>query len=100
MVTADEGSRGAGRARAPAVVASARGRSVATSELTSAAVGLRRWVRGQLRQPTAEREHLEAAIEARDVEEVRRLVARSPLSDGQRRYVDALLTAWERELRA
>ena len=69
-------------------------------ELTQAAVSLRRWVRRQLRQPTPEREHLEAALEAGDVAEVRRLVARSPLSDGQRRYLESLLRAWETELGA
>ncbi len=66
------------------------------SELNQAAVSLRRWMRRQLRQPTPEREHLEAAIEAGDVAEVRRLVARSPLSETQRRYVDSLLSEWER----
>jgi hypothetical protein len=65
------------------------------SELTPAAVGLLRWIRRQLRQPTPEREHLEAAIAAGDVAEVRRLVARSPLSDEQRRYVERLLAEWE-----
>jgi hypothetical protein len=55
-------------------------------------------MRRQLRQPTPEREHLEAAIEAGDVGEVRRLVARSPLSETQRRYVDSLLFEWERAL--
>jgi hypothetical protein len=68
------------------------------TELNQAAVSLRRWMRRQLRQPTPEREHLEAAIEAGDVNEVRRLVGRSPLSDSQRRYVDSLLLEWERAL--
>lgn len=68
------------------------------TELNQAAVSLRRWMRRQLRQPTPEREHLEAAIEAGDVGEVRRLVARSPLSETQRRYVDSLLFEWERAL--
>lgn len=67
-------------------------------ELNQAAVSLRRWIRRQLRQPTPEREHLEAALETGDVGEVRRLVARSPLSEAQRRYVDLLLVEWEREL--
>jgi hypothetical protein len=68
------------------------------TELNQAAVSLRRWIRRQLRQPTPEREHLEAAIEAGDVAEVRRLVARSPLSEGQRRYVEWILLEWERAL--
>jgi hypothetical protein len=55
-------------------------------------------MRRQLRQPTPEREHLEAAIESGDVGEVRRLVARSPLSETQRRYVESLLAEWERGL--
>lgn len=67
-------------------------------ELNQAAVSLRRWIRRQLRQPTPEREHLEAALETGDVGEVRRLVSRSPLSETQRRYVDSLLVEWEREL--
>jgi hypothetical protein len=68
------------------------------TELNQAAVSLRRWIRRQLRQPTPEREHLEAAIEAGDVAEVRRLVARSPLSEDQRRYVEWVLLEWERAL--
>jgi hypothetical protein len=68
------------------------------TELNQAAVSLRRWIRRQLRQPTPEREHLEAAIEAGDVAEVRRLVAHSPLSEGQRRYVEWVLHEWERAL--
>jgi len=70
------------------------------TELNQATVSLRRWIRRQLRQPTPEREHLEAAIEAGDVGEVRRLVARSPLSEGQLRYVESLLAEWERALAA
>lgn len=68
------------------------------TELNQAAVSLRRWIRRQLRQPTPEREHLEAAIEAGDVAEVRRLVARSPLSEDQRRYVEWVLVEWEQAL--
>lgn len=68
------------------------------TELNQAGVSLRRWIRRQLRQPTPEREHLEAAIEHRDVAEVRRLVSRSPLSEAQRRYVESLLVEWERAL--
>jgi hypothetical protein len=60
-----------------------------------AAVSLLRWLRRQLRQPTPQREHLEAAIENDDPEEVRRLVAAAPFSDGQRRHVDGLIARWE-----
>ena len=60
-----------------------------------AAVSLRRWLRRQLRQPTPQREHLEAAIENDDPEEVRRLVALAPFSDTQRRHVEGLIARWE-----
>jgi hypothetical protein len=60
-----------------------------------AAVSLRRWLRRQLRQPTPQREHLEAAIENDDPDEVRRLVALAPFSDAQRRHVDGLIARWE-----
>ena len=60
-----------------------------------AAVSLLRWLRRQLRQPTPQREHLEAAIENDDPAEVRRLVAVAPFSDAQRRHVDGLITRWE-----
>ena len=46
-----------------------------------AAVSLLRWLRRQLRQPTPQREHLEAAILHDDPEEVRRLVELAPFSD-------------------
>ena len=60
-----------------------------------AAVSLLRWLRRQLRQPTPQREHLEAAIQNDDPGEVRRLVALAPFSDAQRRHVDGLITRWE-----
>jgi hypothetical protein len=60
-----------------------------------AAVSLLRWLRRQLRQPTPQREHLEAAVANDDPEEVRRLVAIAPFSDAQRRHVDGLITRWE-----
>ncbi len=59
-------------------------------------VSLLRWLRRQLRQPGAMRERLEAAVANDDPAEVRRLLARLPFSDAQRRNVDQLLTAWER----
>ena len=63
----------------------------------SAAVGLLRWLRRQLAQPLAVRERLEAAVANDDPAEVRRLLAGFEFSAEQRRYVDELLAAWERE---
>jgi hypothetical protein len=60
-----------------------------------AAVSLLRWLRRQLRQPTPQREHLEAAIANDDPEEARRLVALVPFSDAQRRHVEGLISRWE-----
>ena len=60
-------------------------------------VSLLRWLRRQLREPTAEREHLEAAIAHDDPAEARRIVARMSFNDAQRRHVSRLLDEWERE---
>ena len=60
-------------------------------------VSLLRWLRRQLQQPAALREHLEAAVENDDPAEARRLVARFEFSDAQRRHVEQLLADWERE---
>ena len=60
-----------------------------------AAESLRRWLRRQLRQPTPQREHLEAAIRNDDPNEVRRLVAVAPFTEAQRRHVDGLIARWE-----
>lgn len=60
-----------------------------------AAVSLLRWLRRQLRQPTPQREHLEAAILNDDPSEVRRLVAVAPFTDSQRRHVLGLVARWE-----
>ena len=60
-----------------------------------AAVSLLRWLRRQLRQPTPQREHLEAAIENDDPDEVRRLVALAPFSDAQRHHVEGLIARWD-----
>lgn len=67
-----------------------------------ARVSVLRWLRRQLREPIAAREHLEAAVERNDPAEVRRLLAAwaPDLSAGQRRYVEELLAAWEREAAA
>ena len=63
-----------------------------------AKVRLLRWLRRQLRQPDALREHLEAAIENDDPAEARRIVARYTFTDAQRRHVERLLDEWERDL--
>jgi hypothetical protein len=63
----------------------------------AAQVSLLRWLRRQLRQPIPAREHLEAAVENDDVAEARRLLARFEFSDEQRRNVEQLLDAWERQ---
>jgi hypothetical protein len=60
-----------------------------------AAVSLLRWLRRQLRQPTPQREHLEAAIANDDPAEVRRLIALAPFTDAQRRHVEGLISRWE-----
>jgi hypothetical protein len=60
-----------------------------------AAVSLLRWLRRQLRQPTPQREHLEAAIANDDPAEVRRLVELAPFSDAHRRHVEGLIARWE-----
>ena len=62
-----------------------------------ARVSLLRWLRRQLREPAAIREHLEAAVENDDPAEARRLLSGVPFSDAQRRYVEDVLAAWERQ---
>ena len=58
-------------------------------------MSLLRWLRRQLRQPTPQREHLEAAIQNDDPAEVRRLVGLVPFTDAQRRHVEGLIDRWE-----
>src|SRR3954466_5691260 len=70
--------------------------TVAGTMVEAAQVSLLRWLRRQLAQPTPIREHLEAAVENDDPAEGRRLVERLPFSDDQRRNVEQLLAAWER----
>ena len=67
--------------------------------MEAAQESLLRWLRRQLRQPIPAREHLEAAVENNDVGEARRLLARFEFSDAQRRNVEQLLAAWERQSR-
>jgi hypothetical protein len=62
------------------------------------AVSLRRWLRRQLAQPLAVREHVEAAIANDDPAELRRLLERFAFSDAQRHHVESLVDEWEREL--
>lgn len=64
---------------------------------SSATVSLLRWLRRQLRQPTPQRERLEAAIANDDPAEARRTVAQVPFNDAQRKHVEFLLAEWERE---
>ena len=65
--------------------------------MEAAQVSLLRWLRRQLREPMAAREHLEAAVENDDVAEARRVLAQFEFSDAQRRNVEQLLDAWERQ---
>ena len=66
------------------------------SVMDAARVSLLRWLRRQLREPLAAREHLEAAVANDDPREARRLLDRVPFTAEQRRHVDSLLDAWER----
>ena len=60
-----------------------------------ATVSLLRWLRRQLRQPTPQREHLEAAVANDDPDEARRLLERFAFTDAQRRHVEGLIDRWE-----
>ncbi len=62
---------------------------------TPATVSLLRWLRRQLREPSPQREHLEAAIANDDPGEARRVVANVPFSEAQRHHVERLLDEWE-----
>jgi hypothetical protein len=63
-------------------------------------VSLLRWLRRQLRQPTPEREHLEAAVANDDPDEARRLIALFDFGDVQRRHVEGLIDRWEKSRKA
>jgi hypothetical protein len=67
---------------------------------TPTTVSLLRWLHRQMRQPTPERERLEAAIANDDPAEARRLVARMPFNDAQRHHVEQLLNEWQRTSKA
>jgi hypothetical protein len=62
---------------------------------TPTTVSLLRWLRRQLREPTPERERLEAAIANDDPAEARRLVDLMSFNDAQRRHLERLLLEWE-----
>lgn len=64
---------------------------------TATTVSLLRWLRRQLREPSPNRERLEAAIANNDPAEARRLVGLVEFNDDQRRHVDSMLDEWERE---
>ena len=64
---------------------------------TPTGVSLLRWLRRQLREPTPQRERLEAAIANDDPAEARRVVRAMEFGDAQRRHVEHLLDEWERE---
>jgi hypothetical protein len=64
---------------------------------SAATVSLLRWLRRQMRVPSPEREHLEAAIANDDPSEARRIVGRMPFNDAQLRHVGRLLDQWERD---
>ena len=68
-----------------------------TAPVEAAQVSLLRWLRRQLRQPIPARERLEAAVENDDPAEARRIVAGFDFSEAQRRNVEQLLVAWERQ---
>jgi len=63
----------------------------------AAQVSLLRWLRRQLAQPMPLREHLEAAVENDDPDEARRVVRQMQFTDAQRRNVEQLLDAWDRQ---
>lgn len=65
---------------------------------TSTTVSLLRWLRRQLREPTPNRERLEAAIANNDPAEARRLLRAVDFNDAQRHHVESLLDEWEREV--
>ena len=60
-----------------------------------AAVSLLRWLHRQLRQPTPQREHLEAAVANDDPVEARRLIRLIPFTAAQLRHVESLISRWE-----
>jgi hypothetical protein len=70
------------------------------TDVDQASVSLLRWLRGQLRQPTPMREHLEAAVANDDPAEARRLLAQFDFTEAQRHHVEGLIDRWEKSRRA
>jgi hypothetical protein len=64
--------------------------------IDQAGVSLLRWLHRQLRQPTPQREHLEAAVANDDPAEARRLLELIPFTAAQRRHVEGLISRWEK----
>jgi hypothetical protein len=62
-----------------------------------ARVSLLDWLRRLVHHPLPAREHPEAAVANGDPSEAGRLFADPPFSAAQRRYVDEVLDAWDRE---
>jgi len=60
-----------------------------------ATVSLLRWLRRQLREPTPQRERLEAAVANDDPAEARRVLARFDFTPAQRQHVEGLIDRWE-----
>ena len=61
-----------------------------------AKVSLLRWLRRQLREPTPQREHLEAAVANDDPAEARRLLDTFDFTAAQRSHIQELIAEWER----
>ena len=61
-----------------------------------ATVSLLRWLRRQLREPTPQREHLEAAVANDDPAEASRLIGVFDFTPAQRVHVERLIDEWER----
>ena len=58
-------------------------------------MSLLRWLHRQLRQPTPQREHLEAAVANDDPVEARGLIQLIPFTAAQRRHIKGLISRWE-----
>lgn len=65
------------------------------SSASQETVSLLRWLRRQLRQPTPDRERLEAAVAHDDPAEARRLLELYPFGEAQRKHIEGLIDRWE-----
>ena len=65
------------------------------SSASQETVSLLRWLRRQLRQPTPDRERLEAAVAHDDPAEERRLLEIYPFGEAQRKHIEGLIDRWE-----